>query len=137
MHLSRVKIRYRIFDLKMDIHDTQILLLNILAFLLVLTSMQPLLFLNEHIPLQQRLLPNFHGHGFNGRDVYTLIINQPWLFWRNTGETLQSFNQLVADISPVLLRLTAEGQPRIRQCRQHLSITNQVLLVLIWLISSC
>jgi len=32
-----------------------------------------------------------------------------------------------------LLRLTTEGQPHIRQRSQQISITNQVLLVLIWL----
>lgn len=108
-------------------------MLNLLAFLLALSSIQPPLPYFNSVPLNQRLMPNFHGHRCSGRDVYSLIAHQPWLFWRNIGETPQSFLQLVADVYPALFRLTTLGQPRIRQRRQQISIAIQVLLVMMWL----
>jgi len=79
----------------------QAVLLNILAVLLLLSATQPPL-VDYNIPLNQRLLPYFYGHGFGGRDVYSLIAGQPWLFWGNTGETPQSLLQLVADVRTYL-----------------------------------
>ena len=62
------------------------MVLNILAFVLLLITLQPPLD-DGTFPLQQRLLPDFHGCTFYGRDVFSLISGQAWLFWRNTGET--------------------------------------------------
>lgn len=110
----------------------QAILLTILPFLLLLVGLQaPLIF--DNLPLYDRLLPNFHGNGYNGRDVYALIAGQQWLFWRNTGETPESFLDLVNQLTPFLSRLNVHGQPRQRQRRQTLNLTNQVLLVFIWL----
>ena len=60
--------------------------------------------------MQQRLLPDFHGCTFYGRDVFSLS-GQAWLFWRNTGETPGSFLRLALDLLPSLSSLTACGQP--------------------------
>lgn len=110
----------------------RLVLVTILSFLLVLMALNaPLEYVQ--IPLQQRLLPGFHGYNYQGRDVFSLISDQSWLFWLNTGETRQSFQQLVTDLMPILFRQNVYGQPRQRVRRQTLSITNQVLLVLIWL----
>lgn len=89
--------------------------------------------LHQVFHLYQRLLPNFDGHRYNGRDVYSLIVGHQWLFWRNTGETSESFLNLVNDLTPALARLNVHGQPRQRQRRQKLNLTNQILLTLIWL----
>jgi len=113
----------------MDNQQLHALLLNLLAVLLLFAAIQPP-FIEDSLPLNQRLMPNFHGHGFHGRDVFGLISDQPWLFWRNTGETPLSFLQLVADVSPALFRLTVRGQPRIRQRRQKINLMNQICLYL-------
>ena len=65
-------------------------MLNILAFVLLLITLQPPLD-DGTFPLQQRLFPDFHGCTFYGRDVFSLISGQAWLFWRSTGETPGSF----------------------------------------------
>ena len=103
----------------MDADEIQIILLLIAQLLLLFSTInQPLL--NQNIVLIQRLLPGFRGSGFNGRDVFSLIANQPWLFWRNTGETTDSLLQIVSDVSPNLLRLTRDGRQRQRlRLSQH------------------
>lgn len=116
----------------MDADELQMILILVAQFLLFLSTLQAPL-PSGCIPLNQRLLPGFRGSGFNGRDVFSIIAVQPWLFWRNTGETTQSFLQLVNDVSPVLQRLTRDGQPRRRLRLSQLSISNQVLLVMLWL----
>ena len=75
----------------MDVQEIQAVVLNILAFVLLLITLQPPL-ADGTFPLQQRLLLDFHGCTFYGRDVFSLISRQAWLFWRNTGETPGSFN---------------------------------------------
>ena len=74
----------------MDVQEIQAVVLNILAFVLLLITLQPPLD-DGTFPLQQRLFPDFHGCTFYGRDVFSLISGQAWLFWRNTGETPASF----------------------------------------------
>lgn len=78
-------------------------------------------------------MPLVRGHGFQGRDVFSMISGQQWLFWRNTGETPLSFLQLVLNVSPALLQLTVNGGQRIRQRLQNIGLTNQVLMVMMWL----
>jgi hypothetical protein len=58
--------------IKMDNRNIQFVLLNVLAFSLVLSSIQPPLPYFNSVPLNQRLMPNFHGHGFSGRAVSIL-----------------------------------------------------------------
>lgn len=116
----------------MDGYEIRAVFLAILGYLLFLTCLQ--LPLVEHrLPLIQRLMPNFHGSPFAGRDVFSLIAGQEWLFWKNTGETPGSFMRIANDLMPTIFRLTAHGTQRIRQRRQKISIINQILLVLIWM----
>ena len=110
------------------------MVLNILAFVLLLITLQPPL-ADGTFPLQQRLLPDFHGCTFYGRDVFTLLSGQAWLFWRNTGETPGSFLRLALNLLPTLSSLTACGQPRITPRRQKITLINQVLLTIIAKIS--
>ena len=114
----------------MDVQEIQAVVLNILAFVLLLITLQPPLD-DGTFPLRQRLFPDFRGCTFYGRDVFFLISGQAWLFWRNTGETPGSFLRLALDILPSLSSLTACGQPRITQRRQKITLINQVLLI--WL----
>ena len=116
----------------MDVQEVQAVLLNILAFILLLVTLQPLLD-DGTFPLQQRLFSDFRGCTFYGCEVFFLISGQAWLFRRNTGETPASFLRLAVDLLPSLSRLTVRGRPRISQRRQKISLINQVLLVLIWL----
>ena len=118
----------------MDVQEVQAVLLNILAFILLLVTLQPLLD-DGTFPLQrERLFLDFRGCTFYGRDVFSLISGQAWLFRRNTGETPVSFLRLAVELlPPPLSRLTVRGRPRISQRRQKISLINQVLVVLIWL----
>ena len=117
----------------MDLLVLRAVVFNMLALMLLLVALQPPFPADIQYPLQQRLLPGFHGFQYQGRDVFSLISGQSWLFWRNTGETTESFLQLVTDLSPALFQLNIYGQPRRRIRRQQLNLTNQILLVLIWL----
>ena len=85
----------------MDLQEIQAVMLNILAFLLLLITLQPPLD-DGAFPLQQRLFPDFHGCTFYGRDVFSLISGQAWLFWRNTGGTPGSFLRLALNLLPAL-----------------------------------
>ena len=87
--------------MKMDVQEIQAVVLNILAFVLLLITLQQPLD-DGTFPLQQRLFPDFRGCTFYGRDVFSLISGQAWLFWRNTGETLCSFLRLALDLLPSL-----------------------------------
>ena len=114
----------------MDVQEIQAVLLNILALILLLTTLNPPLE-DGTFPLQQRLFSNFRGCTFYGRDVFSLMSGQAWLFWRNTGETPRSF---LSSRSFILsLPLTVHGRPRISQRHQKISLINQVLLVMMWL----
>ena len=116
----------------MDAEEIQAEVLNILAFVLLLIILHPPLD-DGTFPLQQRLLPDFHGCTFYGREVFSLISEQTWLFWRDTGETPSSCLSLALDLLPSLFSLTAFRQPRITQRRQKITLINQVLLTIIWL----
>ena len=84
----------------MDVQEIQAVVLNILAFVLLLITLQPPLD-DGTFPLQQHLLPDFHGT-FYGRDIFSLVSRQAWFFWRNTGKTPGSFLRLALDLSPSL-----------------------------------
>ena len=57
----------------MGVQEEQAVLLNILAFILLLVTLQPPLD-DGTIPLQQRLFSDFRGCTFYGRDVFSLIL---------------------------------------------------------------
>jgi len=70
----------------MGVQEVQAVILNILAFILLLAivTLQPLLD-DGTFPLQQRLFSDFRGCTFYGRDVFSLISGQAS---RCFGETL-------------------------------------------------
>lgn len=66
-------------------HHTLFILVNILFQLIhLLTTMPPLISTNL---TRDRLFPEFHGHDFQGRDVFGMFYQQRYFFWLNTGET--------------------------------------------------
>ena len=106
----------------MDVREIQAVVFNILAFVLLLITLQSPLD-NGTFPSQQRLFPDFHGYTFYGRDVFSLISHK-----RNTGETPGSFLRLALGLLPSLSSLTACGQPRITRRRQKITLINQIYL---------
>ena len=100
-------------------------------FIFRIMSLAPPVILN--LSLRDRVFFDFHGHDYYGRDVFTNICKQRYLFWLNTGETLESFLQIVRQTALRFFRITRSGNPRQRIGRYKLSITNRVLLVFIWL----
>ena len=117
----------------MDVQQARLILLNVLAWILLLVALNRPPPEQALSPLQHRLFENFHGEIFHGRDVFSLISRQAHLFWRNTGETPVSFLRLANDILPTLQNLRLDGQPRQRQRRLKINVINQVLLVTMWL----
>lgn len=117
----------------MDVQQVRVILLNILAWILLLVAFSRPPPQQNLSPLQHRLFENFHGETFRGRDVFSLISRQAYLFWRNTGETPVSFLRLANDILPTLWNLRLDGNPRVRQRRLKINVINQVLLVMMWL----
>lgn len=108
------------------------LALPFLAQLLALvTSVLPPTY--TQLSLRDRLLPDFHGHNFQGRDVFSMIREQKYLFWLNTGETPETFLQVVAEVAPALNMITRQGNLRRRVGRFKLDIVNRILLLYIWL----
>ena len=78
------------------------------------------------------LFPGFVSSEFYGRDVFS--------DWRTvnicsslTGESVQSFRQIVRDVGPVMSMYTRQRQLRIRNGTFKLSEINHILLVIIWL----
>ena len=55
----------------MDVQEIQAVVLDILAFELVLITLQPSLY-DGTFPLRQRLFADFRGCTFYGRDVFSL-----------------------------------------------------------------
>jgi hypothetical protein len=67
---------------------------------------------------------------FDVIDVHLVIEGPPSVFWFLTGETPQSFRELIASIRmAVEMPLDGEGTPKIRR----LDVQQEVLLVVIWL----
>ena len=81
----------------------------------------------------QRLDTTFFGSIFMGRNVFADVENQRYLFWLNTGELPETLVDITSDVSSALNRFNRRGQ-EIQRCRMSkLSLTNQVLLAMIWL----
>ena len=83
--------------------------------------------------IQHALFPNFIGSRFTGRDFFDDLQNCEHLFWTLTGESVESFRQIVRDVAPSLLRVTRRGGPRQRQRPYMLDERNRILAVVIWL----
>ena len=62
-----------------------------------------------------------------------MIPEQKYLFWLNIGETLKTFLEVVAEVSPALNMITKQGNLRRRVGRFKLDIVNRILLLYIWL----
>jgi len=108
------------------------MLLNVLhQFMCLITSLAPPSV--AELTLRDRLFYDFHGHNFNGRDLFTLICQQRYLFWLNTGETPETFLDIVYRAAPRFFTITRCGNQRQRVKRFKLNIVNRVLLVFIWL----
>ena len=61
--------------------------------------------LNIILPIMQCLDPLFLGFDFRGRDVFTSVGNQRYLFWLNTDELPETLEDIVFRLTPVLNRL--------------------------------
>lgn len=61
--------------------------------------------LNIILPIMQCLGPLFLGFDFRGRDVFTSVENQRYLFWLNTDELPETLEDIVFRLTPVLNRL--------------------------------
>ena len=83
-----------------DIKINRVLLVSILGQLLYLFTLLPPSSLETQLPLRDRLFYDFHGQGVRGRDVFSIIRGQHYLFWLNTGETLESFLEIVYQTAP-------------------------------------
>ena len=79
------------------------------------------------------VFPDFVGSHFLGRDVFSDIERCEHLFWNLTGESLESFRNIVDDVAPVMAYYTRARQPRVRNCPFRLDVRNRILLVFIWL----
>ena len=100
------------------------------VLLLIISLIYPIY---RPLTLRYRLLPDFHGHNFDGRDVFAMIYQQRYLFWLNTGEIPESFVDTVFQVAPQLLTITRRGNPRLRLARYKLNMVNRFLIVYIWL----
>ena len=100
----------------MDDQELQTFLLNVIAILLLFTAIQPPIYEETSLPLDRRLIPNFHGHGFYGRDEYAMISIKPALVvleehWRDTKFIPTAGNRLVANIAKTNSSWTGTNAP--------------------------
>ncbi len=63
---------------------------------------------------EQILYPDFVGSHFPGRDFYSELERCEHLFWTMTGESVESFQQVVQDIMPYVALFTRRRQLRVR-----------------------
>ena len=82
---------------------------------------------------EQILYPDFVRSHFFGRDFYSELERCQHLFWMMTGESVQSFRQLLQGILPYLMLFTRQRQLRVRDNQIMHDARNRVLVVLIWL----
>ena len=90
---------------------------------------------NQYPPPKQDtlLFPDFIASNFRGRDVFVDLQPRPWLFYDMTGETVESFQAIVRDLTPILEAVNMQGEDRQRYRPTILSMNNRILLVMIWL----
>ena len=82
---------------------------------------------------EQILYLHFTASYFPGRDFYGELERCEHLFWKLTGESVESFQQIVHDVTPYILMYTRRR--RLRDCDNpfRLDVRNRILLVIIWL----
>ncbi|VDI80370.1 Hypothetical predicted protein [Mytilus galloprovincialis] len=101
------------------------------AFLLLVTQYDfyrrklrmPLPFYNFSI--RSRILENENQDLLVIKDVYGTLISRPYDFWRISGETVQSFEELFVLILPRVRGL--------RNGQRNVNLRNRLLLTLVWL----
>ena len=89
-----------------------------------------------HLPrarAEQILYPHFIASYFAGRDFYSELERCEHLLWNLTGESTQSFQQIVHDVTPYMLMYTRRRSFRVRDNPFKLDLRNRILLVIIWL----
>ena len=64
--------------------------------------------------LEGVLYPDFGGSYFPGRNFYHDLVRCEHLFWTLTGESVQSFDQIVQDCAPRITTRTRRRQLRVR-----------------------
>ena len=82
--------------------------------------------------LEHALHPNFRGSQYYGRNFVDELEGCEHLFWYLTGESIESFRQIVRDVTPYVQMYTRRRRIRIRN-PFSLNIRNRLLLVIIWL----
>ena len=83
--------------------------------------------------VERILYPDFEGSYFPGRDFYNQLVRCEHLMWSLTGESVESFNQIVRDTTPYVTMYTRRRRLRVRDNPFTLDIRNRILLVFIWL----
>ena len=83
--------------------------------------------------IERVLFPDFLRSEFHGRDLFNELQHCQHLFWSLTGESVESFLQIIRDISPVVTMQTRRGNRRQNEYPYLLNIRNRILLVMIWL----
>ena len=121
--------------LDLELYDNEIILccFAILQFLVSIPPPTILQYINLTFP--QSLLPlSRNSHDFLGRDVFGTFSRHEYIFWLLSGETPETFNELVDSVRHDIVISRRDGEPRAREGRPYrLDVTNRVLLVLIWL----
>ena len=79
------------------------------------------------------LYPEFVGSYFPGRDFYNQPVRCEHLIWSLTGESVESFNQIVRNVTPYVTVYNRRRRLRVRDNPFFLDIRNRILLVFIWL----
>ena len=83
--------------------------------------------------MESVLFPNFVRSTFNGRDFFSELEQCQHLFWNLTGESIESFLQIVRDVGPIVYAQTRRGERRRINYPYILHARNRILLVIIWL----
>ena len=79
------------------------------------------------------LYPEFVGSYFPGRDFYNQLLRCEHLMWSLTDESVESFNQIVRDVTPYVTMYTRRRRLRVCDNPFILDIRNRILQVFIWL----
>jgi hypothetical protein len=110
-------------------YDNEILLCCFANLQFLVSILPPTIFQFLNLTFPQSLLPlSRNSHDFLGRDVFGTFSRHEYIFWLLTGETPETFNELVDNVCHDILTSRRNGEPRVIEGRPY-----RVLLVLIWL----
>ena len=79
------------------------------------------------------VFPNVVRSAFNSRDFFSELGHCQHLFWTLTGESDESFLQIVHGVGPTIYSQTRRGDRRLMDYPYILDMRNRILLVIIWL----